>query len=144
MKLIKYQRLKKSIILTFLLNDEKFHTAYYTDEHNEKVDFSVKQDFCLKIERKEEKYKYHFQLYIDNELSFDQLLIIPPRKSDLYEIKETATVPEEVNEVSKENNEVPEQKAEEKEEISEPIIASDFEFTNKKIAELADTVLGGC
>ena len=98
----------------------------------------------MKIERKEEKYKYHFQLYIDNELSFDQLLIIPPRKSDLYEIKETATVPEEVNEVSKENNEVPEQKAEEKEEISEPVIASDFEFTNKKIAELADTVLGGC
>lgn len=144
MKLIKYQRLKESIILTFLLNDEKFHTASYTDEHNEKVDFSVKQDFSLKIERKEEKYKYHFQLYIDNELSFDQLLTIPPRKSDLYEIKDSETEPEEVNEVSKENNEAPEQKTEEKEEISEPVIASDFEFTNKKIAELANTVLGGC
>lgn len=144
MKLIKYQRLKESIILTFLLNDEKFHTASYTDEHNEKVDFSVKQDFSLKIERKEEKYKYHFQLYIDNELSFDQLLTIPPRKSDLYEIKDSETDPEEVNEVSKENNEAPEQKTEEKEEIAEPVIASDFEFTNKKIAELADTVLGGC
>lgn len=144
MKLIKYRRLKESIILTFLLNDEEFHAASYTDEHNEKVDFSVKQDFSLKIERKEKKYKYRFQLYIDNELSFDQLLIIPPKKFDLYEIKDSETYPEEVNEVSKENNEVPKQKAEEKEGISEPVIASDFEFTNKKIAELANTVLGGC